>query len=224
MQTLSTQMRCSVMRNFIRIYTVSRNCLNHLLILSSSYDFCRLLNWFQDSGCPWQLRVSGFPCTCPFTNGSYHLQPYPFYIYPLNSAWSWLAYVCITGAGPGFLERGVYIFFDFSLTVKAATFIFISGRGSAISSAKQGESGFIYNLVKSPGIFVRGGGVQVRLTKKSSDNFFYYYYYLFFSQLILQKSNGQFQRNLSFFKVPEGSNIFQGGPTFSKGGPIAYSL
>ena len=30
-------------------------------------------------------------------------------------------------------------------------------------------------------------------------------------QLILQKSNGQFQRNLSFFKVPEGFNIFQGG-------------
>ena len=25
------------------------------------------------------------------------------------------------------------------------------------------------------------------------------------------------QRNLSFFKVPEGSNIFQGGPTFSRG-------
>ena len=38
---------------------------------------------------------------------------------------------------------------DFSLTVKAATLIFISGRGSAISSAKEGKSGFIYNLVKS---------------------------------------------------------------------------
>ena len=37
---------------------------------------------------------------------------------------------------------------DFSLTVKAATLIFISGRGSAISSAKKGKSGFIYNLVK----------------------------------------------------------------------------
>ena len=51
--------------------------------------------------------------------------------------------------------------------------------------------------------------------KKSSDVFFF----VFFSpQLILQKSNGQFQRNLSFFKVregvqhfPEGSNFFQGG-------------
>ena len=35
------------------------------------------------------------------------------------------------------------------LTVKAATLIFISGRGLAISSAKEGKSGFIYNLVKS---------------------------------------------------------------------------
>ena len=38
---------------------------------------------------------------------------------------------------------------DFSLTVKAATLIFISGCGSAISSAKEGKSGFIYNFVKS---------------------------------------------------------------------------
>ena len=32
----------------------------------------------------------------------------------------------------------------FGLTVKAATLIFIFGRGSAISSAKEGKSGFIY--------------------------------------------------------------------------------
>ena len=38
---------------------------------------------------------------------------------------------------------------DFSLTVKVATLIFISGRGSAVSSAKEGKSGLIYNLVKS---------------------------------------------------------------------------
>ena len=37
---------------------------------------------------------------------------------------------------------------DLSLTVKAATLIFISWRGSAISSAKEEKSGFIYNLVK----------------------------------------------------------------------------
>ena len=42
-----------------------------------------------------------------------------------------------------------FVLIDFSLTVKAATLIFISGRGSAISSAKEGKSGFIYNLVKS---------------------------------------------------------------------------
>ena len=41
------------------------------------------------------------------------------------------------------------VFIDLSLTVKAATLIFISGRGSAILSAKEEESGFIYNLVTS---------------------------------------------------------------------------
>ena len=41
------------------------------------------------------------------------------------------------------------VLIDFSLTVKAATLIFISGRGSAVSSAKQGKSGYIYNLVKN---------------------------------------------------------------------------
>ena len=38
---------------------------------------------------------------------------------------------------------------DFSLTVKAATLIFISGRGSDIPSANEGKSGSIYNMVKS---------------------------------------------------------------------------
>ena len=36
----------------------------------------------------------------------------------------------------------------FLLSVKAVTLIFISGLGSAISSAKQGKSGYFYNLVK----------------------------------------------------------------------------
>ena len=56
-----------------------------------------------------------------------------------------------------------------------------------------------------------GGGVQVSLTKKALTMFFG-------PQLILQKSNGQFQRNLSFFKVPDGVQHFPGGPTFSRGG------
>ena len=38
---------------------------------------------------------------------------------------------------------------DFSLTVKSATLIFIYGCGSAISYSKEGNSGSIYNLVKS---------------------------------------------------------------------------
>ena len=41
------------------------------------------------------------------------------------------------------------VILGFLLTVKAATLIFISGRGSAVSSAREGKSGFIYNLVKS---------------------------------------------------------------------------
>ena len=41
------------------------------------------------------------------------------------------------------------ILLDFSLTVKAATLIFISWCGSAIASAREGKSGFIYNLEKS---------------------------------------------------------------------------
>ena len=41
------------------------------------------------------------------------------------------------------------VLIDFSLTVKAATLIFMSERGSAIVSAKQGKSGPIYNLVKN---------------------------------------------------------------------------
>ena len=58
---------------------------------------------------------------------------------------------------------------------------------------------------------------------------FVYYFYFFSPQLILQKSNGQFQRNISFFKVPEGVQHLPGGgggPTFLRGGggPIAYSL
>ena len=41
------------------------------------------------------------------------------------------------------------VLIDFSLTVKAATLIYISGCGSAISSAKQGNLGYVYNLVKN---------------------------------------------------------------------------
>ena len=46
-----------------------------------------------------------------------------------------------------FLENQVLL--DFSLTVTAATLIFISGCGLAISCAKEGKSGFIYDLVEN---------------------------------------------------------------------------
>ena len=41
------------------------------------------------------------------------------------------------------------VLIDFSLTVEAATLIFISGRGSVISCTKEGKSDYIYNLVKN---------------------------------------------------------------------------
>ena len=47
------------------------------------------------------------------------------------------------------LSQHILALIDFSLTVKAATLIFISGRGSAFSSAKQGKSGSNYNLVRN---------------------------------------------------------------------------
>ena len=49
----------------------------------------------------------------------------------------------------GSKQNTTIVLLDFPLTVKAATLILISGRGSAISSPKQGESDFIYNLVKN---------------------------------------------------------------------------
>ena len=65
-----------------------------------------------------------------------------------------------------------------------------------------------------------GGGGPGQSDKKSSDSVFFFVFFFFLS-FILQRSNGSFQRKLSFFKVP-------GGPTFSMGGgggdPIAYSL
>ena len=56
---------------------------------------------------------------------------------------------CFANVYIGLMNGLKHLLLDFSLTVKAATLICISGRGSAISSAKEGNSGFIYNLVKS---------------------------------------------------------------------------
>ena len=54
--------------------------------------------------------------------------------------------------------------------------------------------------------FRQGGPGQ--FDKKALTTFFFFF---FSPQLILQKPNGQFQRNLSFFKVPEGVQYFPGG-------------
>ena len=66
--------------------------------------------------------------------------------------------------------------------------------------------------------FRQGGPGQ---SDKKSNVFFFFFF--FSPQLILQKSNGQFQRSLSFFKVPEGVQHFPGGSNFFQGGLIAYS-
>ena len=61
----------------------------------------------------------------------------------------------------------------------------------------------------------RQGGSRSVCRKKSLT----FLFFIFFSpQLILQKSNGQFQRNLSFFKVQEGVQHFPGGSNFFKRG------
>ena len=71
-----------------------------------------------------------------------------------------------------------------------------------------------------PGIFGREGPGQ---SDKKALTMFFFLFFFISPQLILQKSNGQFQRNLSFFKVPEGVQHFLGGggggggPTFSRG-------
>ena len=67
------------------------------------------------------------------------------------------------------------------------------------------------------GIFVGGGGGGSGQTdKKSFDNVFFSLVLSLFYRS--QMANGLLQRKLSFFKVPEGSNFFQGG------GPIVFSL
>ena len=58
------------------------------------------------------------------------------------------------------------------------------------------------------------GGVHVSLTKKALTMFFFFCFFL----SPLQKSNCQFQRNLSFFKVPEGVQHFPGRVQLFPGG------
>ena len=58
-------------------------------------------------------------------------------------------YCMLQGEHSAILSTFNKLLIDFSLTVKAATLIFIPGLGLAISSTKQGKSGSIYNFVKN---------------------------------------------------------------------------
>ena len=61
-----------------------------------------------------------------------------------------------------------------------------------------------------------GGGGSTSIWQRS---FFVFDFCFFLSpRLILQKSNGYFQREISFFKVPEGVQIFPGGGGGGGGG------
>ena len=92
---------------------------------------------------------------------------------------------------------------------------FISSfKSSANYYIQQQSLNVMYMTCGDPVIFVRG--VQVSLTKKSLTTFFFCFF--FSPQLIFQKSNGQFQSNISFFKVPEGVQHFPGGVQLFPGG------
>ena len=75
-----------------------------------------------------------------------------------------------------------------------------------------------------------GGGPGQSDKKKALTTFFFFFFFFFlFSfflvlSLFLRKSNGQFQRNLSFFKVSEGVQHFPGGGGGVQLFPVAYSL
>ena len=60
-----------------------------------------------------------------------------------------------------------------------------------------------------------GGGVQVSLTKKSSDVFFLFFLVL---SLFYKSQIVNFRAIYHFSRLQRVSNIFQGGPTFSRGG------
>ena len=67
----------------------------------------------------------------------------------LTVPWDGLQCVIVVFPDQTHLHLNEQVLKEFLLSVKAATLIFLSGRGSAIPSAKEGKTGFIYNLVKS---------------------------------------------------------------------------
>ena len=99
----------------------------------------------------WKSHVAAHICQMPIRINSSHKHTHkhnPTIRCTLRND-KFLARSCSNQTTP--LQRlagMVKLLIDFSLTVKAATLIFISGRGSAILSAKEGKSGSIYNMVK----------------------------------------------------------------------------
>ena len=71
-----------------------------------------------------------------------------------------------------------------------------------------------------PGFFVRGGGGSGSIwQKKQPDNGLFWFLSLFYwSQMI------NFEENYHFARFQRGSNIFQGGPTFSRGSNCLYPI
>ena len=83
-----------------------------------------------------------------------------------------------------------------------------SSHTDQLSAAMRGSRNFRHGGGGGGG----GGGVHVNLTKKTLTALFVLFFCFFLSpRLILQMSNGQFQKEISFFKVPEGVQIFPGG-------------
>ena len=73
--------------------------------------------------------------------------------------------------------------------------------------------------------FLSGGaGAQVSLTKISSDNIFFFFFFFLVLSLFYRSQMVNFKEIYHFSRFQRGSNILQGGPTFSRVGPIAYSL
>ena len=74
------------------------------------------------------------------------------------------------------------------------------------------------------GIDMRGGPGQSDKKKALTTLFFFLFFFLVLS-LFYRSQIVNFKEIDHFSRFQSGSNIFQGGPTFSRGGgPIAYSL
>ena len=67
----------------------------------------------------------------------------------------------------------------------------------------------MWTTCADPGIFVRGGGVQVSLTKKSSDNVFFCFFLVL--SLFYRGQLVNFKAIYHFSRFQGGSYFFQGG-------------